>query len=53
VHLFERGHRKKKVYANVVGIEDPDLEELIGMSSFSALLLSMWSNVAPWMLCRR
>jgi hypothetical protein len=38
VHLFERGHRKKKVYANVIGLEDPDLEELIGMSSCSAVL---------------
>jgi hypothetical protein len=30
VHLFERGHRKKKVHANVMALSDPDIPEIIG-----------------------
>lgn len=30
VHLFQRGHRRKKVEANVVLLGDPLLQEIIG-----------------------
>ena len=30
VHLFQRGNRRKKLEANIVGLEDPELVEIIG-----------------------
>jgi hypothetical protein len=33
VHLFERGHRKKKVHANVLALSDPDIADIIGEPS--------------------
>ena len=31
IHLFQRGHRRKKVTANVVSLHDPELLEIIGI----------------------
>ena len=33
VHLFQRGDRRKKVEANVLSVDDPDLHDVIGQSS--------------------
>ena len=38
VHLFQRGDRRKKIAANVVDLNDPDLKEIIGESLHSKLL---------------
>ena len=38
VHLFQRGDRRKKVSANVLDLDDPELEETIGETLFAKLL---------------
>ena len=38
VHLFQRGDRRKKIAANVVDLNDPDLKEIIGESLHAKLL---------------
>jgi len=38
VHLFQRGDRRKKIAANVVDLNDPDLKEIIGESLHTKLL---------------
>jgi len=38
VHLFTRGDRRKKIDANVVSLEDPELEEIIGQQLMTKLL---------------
>jgi peptide chain release factor 3 len=38
VHLFVRGDRRKKITANIVGLDDPQLKEIIGTSLHSKLL---------------
>ena len=31
VHLFERGHRKKKIFASMLPIQHPDIVDMIGI----------------------
>jgi peptide chain release factor 3 len=38
VHLFERGNRRKRIEASVVGVDDPILVEVIGEELFLKLL---------------
>ena len=38
VHLFVRGDRRKKVTANILDLEDPSLEEIIGKTLHDKLL---------------
>lgn len=38
VHLFQKGNRKKKVSANVIDVNDPELIEVIGEALYSQLL---------------
>jgi peptide chain release factor 3 len=38
VHLFVRGDRRKKVSANIIDINDPDLKEIISEALFSKLM---------------
>ena len=49
VHLFVRGDRRKKIDANIVGLEDPVLEEIIGMPLFTKLLedIEMLDGLIP------
>lgn len=38
VHLFQRGDRRKKNYASVVSLSDPELPELIGAELYAKLV---------------
>eukprot|EP01040_Poterioochromonas_malhamensis_P004099 gene4099-4387_t len=38
VHLFQRGDRRKKIFATILDINDPDLLEAIGDSHYEKLL---------------
>lgn len=42
VHLFQRGDRRKKIFATILDINDPDLLEAIG-ESFNCLPLFLYS----------
>ncbi len=49
VHLFERGNRRKKVDANVVALDDPELAEIIGEELYTQLQedVEMLDGVTP------
>ena len=49
VHLFTRGDRRRKISANIVDLEDPQLEEVIGNSLFMKLLedIEMLDGLIP------
>ena len=34
IHLFERGDRRKKIFATILPIDDPEVIELIGKCNF-------------------
>ena len=38
MHLFQRGNRRKKVNANIVGLDDPELVEVIGEQLYNQLI---------------
>jgi peptide chain release factor 3 len=38
VHLFQRGDRRKKVFATKLGVDDPTLESIVGTSHYAKLL---------------
>ena len=38
MHLFVRGDRRKKLTANIVDLDDPELEEVIGETLYLKLL---------------
>jgi len=38
VHLFQRGNRRKKVNANIVSLDDPELVEVIGEQLYQQLM---------------
>ena len=49
VHLFVRGDRRKKIDANIVSLEDPELEEIIGNALYLKLLedIEMLDGLIP------
>ena len=38
VHLFQRGDRRKKLSANIVDMDDPEIEDIIGQAMYEKLM---------------